>query len=135
MPRPANAPLPQPVFGEPVFSEGVPTPDPTTFKITPTDDGLYNGIQDLLTKDVVGFPQSRVTPHDMFELQTAWGSHGAEVLQHVERRLGAIIQHVEHHAHDLEPAAGQAACEARPLYGRQAQAFILAGLPLARSSF
>jgi hypothetical protein len=32
-------------------------------------------------------------------------------------------------------AAGQAACEARPIYGRQAQAFILAGLPLARSSF
>ncbi|HXC32299.1 MAG TPA: metallophosphoesterase [Verrucomicrobiae bacterium] len=84
MPRPANAPLPQPVFGEPVFSEGVPTPDPTTFKVTPTDDGLYNGIQDLLTKDVVGFAQSRVTPHDMFELQTAWGSHGAEVIQQIE---------------------------------------------------
>jgi hypothetical protein len=32
-------------------------------------------------------------------------------------------------------AAGQAACEARVVYGRQAQAFILAGLPLARSSF
>jgi hypothetical protein len=32
-------------------------------------------------------------------------------------------------------AAGQAACEARPLHGRQAQAFILATLPLARTGF
>jgi len=31
-------------------------------------------------------------------------------------------------------AAGQAACEARPLYGRQAQGFILAALPLARTA-
>ncbi len=35
----------------------------------------------------------------------------------------------------LARAAGQAACEARPLYGRQAQGFILACLPLARTSF
>jgi hypothetical protein len=32
-------------------------------------------------------------------------------------------------------AAGQAACEVRPLYGRQAQGFILAALPLARTAF
>jgi hypothetical protein len=32
-------------------------------------------------------------------------------------------------------ASGHAACEARPLYGRQAQGFILACLPLARSAF
>jgi hypothetical protein len=32
-------------------------------------------------------------------------------------------------------AAAQAACDVRPLYGRQAQAFILGALPLARTAF
>jgi hypothetical protein len=32
-------------------------------------------------------------------------------------------------------AAGSATCEVRPLYGRQAQGFILAALPLARAAF
>jgi hypothetical protein len=32
-------------------------------------------------------------------------------------------------------AAAQAACEVRPLYGRQAQGFVLAALPLARTAF
>jgi hypothetical protein len=43
---------------------------------------------------------------------------------------------------ELEPAraavvraAASAACEVRPLYGRQAQGFVLAALPLARSAF
>ncbi len=31
-------------------------------------------------------------------------------------------------------AAGSTACEPRPLYGAQAQGFVLAALPLARSS-
>jgi hypothetical protein len=32
-------------------------------------------------------------------------------------------------------AAAQAACEVRPLFGRQAQGFVIASLPLARRSF
>jgi hypothetical protein len=32
-------------------------------------------------------------------------------------------------------AAAQAACEVRPLYGRQGQAFVLAALPFARTAF
>jgi hypothetical protein len=32
-------------------------------------------------------------------------------------------------------AAAQAACDVRPLYGYQAQGFILAALPLARAAF
>jgi hypothetical protein len=32
-------------------------------------------------------------------------------------------------------AAAQAACDVRPLYGHQAQGFILAALPLARAAF
>ena len=57
MPRNAKTPLVAPVFGEPVFNEGVPTPDPTQFKLPhPSDSKLYKQIQNLLTKDVVSFP-------------------------------------------------------------------------------
>ena len=35
----------------------------------------------------------------------------------------------------ISRAAAQAACEVRPLYGRQAQAFVVAALPLARPAF
>ena len=35
----------------------------------------------------------------------------------------------------ISRAAAQAACEVRPLYGRQAQGFVVAALPLARRSF
>jgi len=84
MPRKKNAPLPQPSFGEPVFSEGVPTADPTGFKVTPQDEQLYNGIQDLLTKDVVGFPPSRGAPGDVLSLQSAWGSHGTDVVESIQ---------------------------------------------------
>jgi hypothetical protein len=93
MPRPANAPLPQPVFGEPIFNEGVPTPDQTQFRNTPTDTGLYKGIEELLKKDVVGFEPSRMTPHDLFDLQTAWGSHGPELVQQIQK-----AKHIVFHA-------------------------------------
>jgi hypothetical protein len=33
----------------------------------------------------------------------------------------------------IEQAASQASCETRVLYGRQAQGFVVAALPLARS--
>jgi hypothetical protein len=94
VPRQPNAPLPQPVFGEPVFSEGVPTPDPQQFKITPNDSGLYAGIQDLLKKDVVSFQASRMTPHDIFSLQTAWGSHGPEIIQQITQAKQIVFHAV-----------------------------------------
>ena len=63
MPRKANSPLPQPIFNEPVFSEGVPTPDPTQFKVPePSDAALYKQIQNLLTKDTVSFNAARGNP-------------------------------------------------------------------------
>jgi hypothetical protein len=63
MPRRANTPLNEPVFGEPVFSKGVPTADPTTFKQPhPSYQELYKQIQSLLTKDVVAFKTSRGKP-------------------------------------------------------------------------
>jgi hypothetical protein len=41
MPRKAKAPLSQPIFGEPVFQEEVPTPDPAQFKVTNDDEKFY----------------------------------------------------------------------------------------------
>lgn len=89
MPRKAIAPLSQPVFGEPVFNEGVPTADPTQFKVTPTDEKLYtNELQKLLSKDVVSFDQASGKPSDVFELSDAWGSHGAEVIAAINQAKG-----------------------------------------------
>jgi hypothetical protein len=46
-------PLPQPVFSEPEFSEGVATPDPTGFLTPhPSDDAQYAAIKKLLDKAV-----------------------------------------------------------------------------------
>ena len=86
MSRRKNAPLPQPIFGEPVFSEGVPTPDPSQFKVTPTDKNLYtSALQKLLLKDVVGFGQASGKPSDVFSLSDAWGSHGPDVIQAINQ--------------------------------------------------
>lgn len=94
MARAARAPLAQPVFGEPVFAEGVPTPDPTVFKTPhPSDTQLYKQIQSLLTKDVVGFAAARGEPGDLFSLASALGAHGPAVVQDVEK-AGQIVFHV-----------------------------------------
>ena len=86
MPRKAKTPLVAPVFGEPVFNEGVPTPDPTQFKVShPSDSKLYKQIQDLLTKDTVSFPASTAKPGDLYSLQQAWGPHGDEVIQNIQQ--------------------------------------------------
>jgi len=71
MPREAAASLP-----EPVFSEVTPAPDPSTFTVTPDDQRLYQGIEDLLKKDVVGFDRSRAADQDVFPLERALGSRG-----------------------------------------------------------
>jgi hypothetical protein len=85
MPRKPRVALPQPIFDEPVFTQGVPTPDPTRFKVPhPSDAELYAKIQALLYEDVVSFPVSRGAPGDLYELQTAWGPHGPEVIADIE---------------------------------------------------
>jgi hypothetical protein len=109
MPRKPNAPLPQPVFGEPVFSEGVPTPDPTTFKKThPSDTQLYNQIQSLLTKDVVTFGAARGKPGDLYTLESALGAHGPAVIQEIQS-AGQIVFH----------AAGDTGSSNVHLYGNE----------------
>jgi len=93
MPRKANALLPNPVFGEPFFSEGVPTPDPTTFRTAhPSDTNLYNQIQALLTKDVVSFSAARGKPGDLYTLATALGAHGPGDVG-VIQNAGQIVFH------------------------------------------
>jgi hypothetical protein len=94
MPRKANFTLPQPIFSEPVFSEGVPTPDPTQFKVPePSDAALYKQIQNLLTKDTVSFDPSRGNASDLYALETAWGPHGAEIIQGIQTAK-QIVFHV-----------------------------------------
>jgi hypothetical protein len=84
MPRAPSSKLPQPIFDEPAFAEGVPTPDPTRFRVPhPSDAAQYQQIQALLTKDVVGFPASRGSPNDLYSLQDALGPHGPEIIQEI----------------------------------------------------
>jgi hypothetical protein len=86
--------LPQPLFDEPVFTQGKPTPDPTRFKVPhPSDAQEYARIQALLYEDVVGFPQSRGAPGDLYELQTALGPHGPELVQSIQS-AGHIVFHM-----------------------------------------
>ena len=94
MPRGARTALVQPVFGEPIFAEGVPSPDPTVFKTPhPSDQQLYKQIQNLLTKDVVSFAKARGTPSDLYTLQAALGAHGAAVVQGLQG-AGQVVFHV-----------------------------------------
>ncbi len=85
MPREANAQLPQPVFHEPVFNEGVSSSDPDGFFTAhPSDQDLYKKIEDLLKTKVVSFDSSRFKPGDLYTLQEALGTHGAEAVQKIK---------------------------------------------------
>ncbi len=93
MPRPITDPLAQPIFHEPVFGEKVPLPDPTGFfKPHPSDAAVYKQIQNLLSKDVVGFTQSRAAPGDVYSLQAALGPHGPEIVNGIQN-VGKIVFH------------------------------------------
>jgi hypothetical protein len=96
MPRKANAPLSNPMFGEPVFNEdGAPTPDPTTFRTQhdkKADDQLYSQVQKLLTKDTVSFSPSRGQPGDLYSLARALGHQGPADIQAIQK-AGQIVFH------------------------------------------
>jgi hypothetical protein len=84
MPRRPKAPVSRPLFAEPVFGEGVPTPDPTQFKITPADSADYTSqVNALLHTEVVPFPQASGKPGDLFSLESAWGPNGPAVIQSI----------------------------------------------------
>jgi len=93
MPRKAKAPLSQPLFSEPVFNEGVPTPDPTQFQVTPNDEQFYTKeVQALLTKDVVSFNKASGNPGDVFSLAAAWGPHGSDVINTINAAKSITFQ-------------------------------------------
>ena len=81
MPRKPKALLSRPLFSEPVFNEGQPTPDPSQFVVTPNDEQFYTKeVEKLLTTEVVSFPEARGNAGDVFELASAWGTHGQDVI-------------------------------------------------------
>jgi hypothetical protein len=85
--------LPQPIFHEPFFNEDKPSRDPTGFETRhPSDNTTYKRIENLLTKDVVEIPSSRIAEDEVFGLDEAYGAHGAEVLAKI-KRAGKIIFH------------------------------------------
>lgn len=93
MPRKIHSPVPQPVFDEPVFNKGLESPNPTRFETKHSSDApQYKQIQDLLKKDVVGFEKSRLKPGDLYELESALGPHGDEIVKSIED-AGQIVFH------------------------------------------
>lgn len=85
--------LPQPIFDEPVFGEGVASPDPTHFSTRhPSDDAQFNAIQNLLTTAVVSFDESRAAPGDLYTLAEAYGPHGPDVVSAISAN-GQIVFH------------------------------------------
>ncbi len=94
-PRHAPAPMPGPVFHEPIFSEDDPTPSPTGFETKhPSDGAIYANIEDLLSKSVVDFPKTSTADDALYDLETAYGpEHGPQVTAKI-RQAGKIIFHV-----------------------------------------
>jgi hypothetical protein len=85
--------LPQPVFHEPIFGEDGSLPDPTGFSTThPGDGALYSQIGDLLKKDVVAVPESRIAANEIFGLTEAYGSHGTQINK-IITDAGKIVFH------------------------------------------
>src|SRR5215469_18279150 len=93
MPRKPKTLLSQPLFSEPVFNEGVPTPDPSQFQVTPNDQQFYTKqVQALLAKEVVAFPNATGNPGDLFSLSSAWGPHGPDVIHAIDAANSITFQ-------------------------------------------
>lgn len=93
MPRKAKAVLSQPIFQEPVFNEGVATPDPSQFNITPNDSQFYTSqVNALLKTEAVSFPKASGNPGDLFSLENAWGPHGADVIAAINAAQSITFQ-------------------------------------------
>jgi hypothetical protein len=95
MPRKPAVPLAQPVFDEPVFTSGPPTPDPTGFRVPhPSDAKLYQQLQNLLYDEAVGFPRARGAPSDLYPLTEALGPHGPEAIAAINAAGRIVFQAV-----------------------------------------
>jgi hypothetical protein len=93
MPHAAPHALSEPIFHEPVFGDGKASPDPTGFmQDHPSDDAVYQQIEELLKTKVVGFDQARGRPDDLYTLAQAYGSRGEQVTAEIEA-AGRIVFH------------------------------------------
>jgi hypothetical protein len=93
MPRTLE-PLPQPLFSEPVFNEGVLTPDPDVFTTPHGSDGeLYQKLGDALKRDAVAFDRARGEPGDVYRLADALGPRGTEMTEALAQ-AGRIVFHM-----------------------------------------
>jgi hypothetical protein len=80
MPKDATSGLPQPIF-----NEGNVTPDPARFNTAHSSDTRqYKEIEKLLKTQVVGFDPSRVAPDEVFQLESAFGPHGPEIVKRIK---------------------------------------------------
>ena len=85
--------MPQPVFGQPVFSEGTASADPSHFLVDhPSDTALYKQLGDALQKSTVSFAKKRGNPEDIYTLATAYGARGDETVKAIEAN-GKIVFH------------------------------------------
>ncbi len=88
-----TAPLPQPIFHEPIFSEDETLPSPTDFDTDhPSDNATYAEVKKLLAKEVVAIPKSRAAADGLFGLQDAYGSnHGPLVIEKIKKAKKIIF--------------------------------------------
>jgi hypothetical protein len=86
MPATHHPRLPQPIFHEPIFSEQDAEPSPTGFATKhPSDTKTYDEVKNLLKKDVVPVPKSRIADDALFTLEQAYGSgHGPQVIKKID---------------------------------------------------
>jgi hypothetical protein len=86
-------PVTHPIFSEPVFNEGIVTPDPTQFAVFhANDDAIYKQVEELLKKNVVGFEKSRLPNDGLYPLAKALGAHGSAVTETIHK-AGQIVFH------------------------------------------
>jgi hypothetical protein len=85
MARAVSTPLSQPVFHEPAFNEqgGVSAVPAGFLTPHPSDDSVYQQIEDALKRDVVAFTPSRLPDEGIFTLAAALGEHGPEVVSQI----------------------------------------------------
>jgi hypothetical protein len=84
--------VPHPIFQEPVFNDPGVLGNPAGFQQPhPSDNDVYNKIQDLLTKDVVGLEKSRMPPGEVFKLEAALGPRGSDIVDQIARSGGIVF--------------------------------------------
>lgn len=88
MPRTAMTTLAQPIFNEAQV-----TPETARFSTPhPSDAQLYRQLGNLLSKDTVSFPPSRIAPDAIYTLESALGPHGKAHVSQIQQ-AGKIIFH------------------------------------------